>query len=54
MTDYLQKFCRKAYPSNTKTSRATATRDLQDLVKKKALIQKGELKGARYYLNLAH
>ncbi|OGR91344.1 MAG: cell filamentation protein Fic [Elusimicrobia bacterium RIFCSPLOWO2_01_FULL_59_12] len=32
------------------TSRATATRDLQDLVEKGALIRKGELKGSRYYI----
>jgi Fic family protein len=34
------------------TSRATATRDLQDLVEKGALLRKGELKGTRYYLPL--
>ncbi len=32
------------------TSPATATRDLQDLVEKGALIRKGELKHTRYYL----
>jgi Fic family protein len=36
----------------TNTSRATATRDLQDLVAMKALSRKGELKGTRYYLAL--
>ncbi len=36
----------------TNTSRATATRDLQELVVLKALSRKGELKGTRYYLFL--
>jgi Fic family protein len=36
----------------TDTSRATATRDLQDLVEKKALLKKGERKHTRYYLNI--
>lgn len=36
----------------TRTSRATATRDLQDLVSKGALRKTGELKHTRYYLNL--
>ncbi|MEM7531381.1 MAG: Fic family protein [Chloroflexota bacterium] len=36
----------------TKTSRATATRDLQDLVSKGALYREGERKHTRYYLNL--
>ncbi len=40
------------YISITKTSRATATRDLQDLVDKGVLIQEGQLKSTRYYLNL--
>jgi len=40
------------YISITKTSRATATRDLSDLVKKGALTKKGELKHTRYYLNI--
>lgn len=40
------------YISITKTSRATATRDLADLVKKDALTKKGELKHTRYYLNI--
>lgn len=35
-----------------RTSRATATRDLQDLVSKGALRKTGELKHTRYYLNL--
>ncbi len=34
----------------TGTSRATATRDLHDLVEKKALIRLGSLKGTRYHL----
>jgi Fic family protein len=37
----------------TGTSRATATRDLYDLVQKNALIQTGMLKGTRYHLNIA-
>jgi Fic family protein len=36
-----------------KTSRATATRDLQDLVEKGALTRTGELRHTRYYLNLS-
>lgn len=35
-----------------KTSRATATRDLADLVHKKALVKTGELRHTRYWLNL--
>lgn len=34
----------------TETSRATATRDLQDLVEKGALIRQGELRHTRYFL----
>jgi len=37
----------------TRTSRATATRDLQDLVAKGALSRTGELRGTRYHLRLA-
>lgn len=40
------------YISITKTSRATATRDLIDLVEKKALLKTGELRHTRYWLNL--
>lgn len=40
------------YISITKTSRATATRDLQDLVEKKILKRTGERKSTRYKLNL--
>jgi Fic family protein len=40
------------YISISKTSRATATRDLQDLVAKKALTKTGSLKKTRYFLNL--
>lgn len=40
------------YISISKTSRATATRDLQDLVKKGALNRIGELKSTRYFLNV--
>lgn len=36
----------------TGTSRATASRDLQDLVEKKALSQTGALKSTRYHLDL--
>lgn len=32
------------------TSRATATRDLQDLVQRQALLRTGTLKGTRYHL----
>ncbi len=42
----------KNYISITSTSRATATRDLQDMVEKGALYKIGELKGTRYYLKL--
>jgi Fic family protein len=41
------------YISITKASRATATRDLQDLVEKGALRRTGVLRHARYYLDLA-
>ena len=37
----------------TKTSRATATRDLQDLVVMGALTRTGELRHTRYHLNIA-
>ncbi len=40
------------YISITGTSRATATRDLQDLVEKNLLLKMGELKSTRYYLNI--
>lgn len=39
------------YISISKTSRATATRDLQDLVEKGALTKTGELRHTRYHLN---
>lgn len=41
------------YISITRASRATATRDLQDLVAKGALSRTGELRHTRYHLNLA-
>jgi Fic family protein len=41
------------YISITRTSRATATRDLQDLVQKEALTRDGEFRHTRYALNLA-
>jgi Fic family protein len=40
------------YISITKTSRATATRDLSDLVEMGALVKTGELRHTRYSLNL--
>lgn len=40
------------YVSITGTSASTATRDLRQLVEIGALMQKGQLKGTRYYLNL--
>ncbi|MBR0824794.1 Fic family protein [Bradyrhizobium manausense] len=40
------------YISISKTSRATATRDLQDLVERSALTKTGELRHTRYFLNL--
>jgi Fic family protein len=40
------------YISISKTSRATATRDLQDLVAMGAFIRTGELRHTRYHLNL--
>lgn len=40
------------YISITKSSRATATRDLQDLVAKGALTRTGELRHTRYHLNI--
>lgn len=41
------------YISIAKTSRATATRDLQDLVEMGALTRQGERRHTRYFLNLA-
>lgn len=41
-----------SYISITKTSKATATRDLNDLVQKGALTKTGELKHSRYWLNI--
>jgi Fic family protein len=40
------------YVTITKTSRATATRDLADLVQKGALRKTGELRHTRYWLNI--
>ncbi len=40
------------YTAITKAPRATATRDLADLVQKGALIKTGELRHTRYWLNL--
>ena len=40
------------YIAMTKTSRATATRDLLDLVEKGALVKTGELRHTRYWLNI--
>ncbi len=40
------------YIAITKTTRATATRDLTDLVEKGALVKSGELRHTRYRLNL--
>lgn len=40
------------YIAITKASRATATRDLTDLVQKQALVKTGELRHTRYWLNL--
>ena len=42
----------KKYRSITSTPSATATRDLNDLVEKGALIKFGQLKHTRYYLNI--
>jgi Fic family protein len=41
------------YISITGTSRATATRDLQDLIEKGALTKTGELRHTRYHLDPA-
>jgi Fic family protein len=41
------------YIAISQTSRATATRDLQDLVEKGALTKTGELRHTRYHLKLA-
>lgn len=40
------------YITITKASRATATRDLSDLVSKKALFKTGSLRHTRYWLNI--
>ncbi|MEM6806723.1 MAG: Fic family protein, partial [Bacteroidota bacterium] len=44
----------KNYLSITATTRATATRDLQNLVEKGVFLRVGELKSTRYYLNIDH
>jgi Fic family protein len=41
------------YIAITRASRATATRDLQNLVEKAALTRTGQLRHTRYYLNLS-
>jgi Fic family protein len=41
------------YIGITKAARATATRDLQDLVEKGALTKTGALRHTRYHLNMA-
>lgn len=41
------------YITITRASRATATRDLQDMVNKGALVRTGERRHTRYYLNLS-
>jgi len=43
----------ETYIGIAKTSRATATRDLQDLVDRGALTKTGELRHTRYYLNIS-
>jgi Fic family protein len=48
-----QGFSAEAYINISQTSRATATRDLADLVEKGALMRTGELRHTRYYLNLS-
>ena len=42
-------FSAETYIKVTETSRATATRDLQDLVSKQLLLKSGELKATRYF-----
>lgn len=46
-------FSAKNYQAITKTSAATATRDLQDLVSKGIFSKTGQLKGTRYALDLS-
>jgi len=41
------------YISITGTSRATATRDLQNLIERGALTNTGQLRHTRYHLSLA-
>jgi Fic family protein len=41
------------YITITGTSRATATRDLQDLVEKGALMRTGELRHTRYWIKIS-
>ena len=40
------------YIKISNTSRSTATRDLQELIKMGALKKEGSLKSTRYYLNI--
>ncbi|MFP3011965.1 MAG: hypothetical protein ACEY3D_03065 [Rickettsia sp.] len=42
----------KNYITITKISKATATRDLQELVEMQAFIKTGDLKGTRYSINV--
>jgi Fic family protein len=43
----------KNYMAIAQTSASTATRDLQELVERKILVQTGTLKGTRYWLNMS-
>ncbi len=53
ITGFIGGLSAENYIKITKTSRATATRDLNDLIKKGALYKTGELKSSRYWLNLS-
>ena len=44
----------KNYITISDAARATATRDLQELVEMESLTRKGERKYTRYYLNIEH
>ncbi|WP_158961713.1 Fic family protein [Myroides fluvii] len=52
LEDFTGSLSAKKYQSMTKTSKATATRDLQDLVEKKILVATGAGRSVRYNLNV--
>ena len=52
-TGFIGGLSAEKYIAITKTSKATATRDLADLVQKRALTKTGELRHTRYFLHIS-